>query len=263
MSQVLIADNPEDAVSLTRILSGHQLVVVHTMEAASVRLHAQTFDLIVIGLHFDDSQMFELIREAKTIPANAGKPIICFCSRNTKMARIMHESLVVTTSVLGAWMYLNEHAYNVYQNPDAELRRVIDRCLTDEARKEIQLQRVDVQKQRAELQHLRTMLQSQEWSPELRDYLKGLRHDLELLLQDVTTLQSSAEHRRAVVESSRGFNDRVSEQVTMNENGMTRLEGVQLLDEARQSTDEDELMVREEAQESEGQRKRADNLLNY
>src|SRR5271156_3012169 len=115
MSIVLIADTQEDAVCLKRIMQGHELVVANTMSEAVAALEAQTFDLIIIGLHFDDSQMFELIRETKKMPKNAHKPIICFCARDTRLARILHESLESTTKLLGSWMYLNEHAYNVYK----------------------------------------------------------------------------------------------------------------------------------------------------
>lgn len=161
---------------------GHECTVVTTMSAAAEKLNAEPFDLIVAGFHFDDSQMFEFIREVKKSQKNADKPIICFCSRDTTMSRLIHESLEHSTKALGAWMYLAEHSYNVYQNPDAELRRVMERCFTEESRKDIQQQRVVIEKQRAELQKLRSLLQGQEWTPEMQEYLDGLQRDLELLL---------------------------------------------------------------------------------
>lgn len=257
MSLVLIADTPKESASLKRILSGHELVVVHTMEAALSNLQGHTFDLIVAALHFDDSQMFDLIRVVKACPKNASSPIICFCSRDTEMARFMHESLELTTRTLGAWMYLSEHAYNVFQDPDAELRRVMERCLTDAARKEILQQRLDIQRQRAEIQQLRVMLEGQEWSPEKSEFLAGLRHDLVMLLQRVTELQSSADARRASVISSRDLKDRVSEQVMSDENGMARLEEIQSLEETQQSIAEKELARKEETRQDEVQRQQS------
>jgi DNA-binding response OmpR family regulator len=259
MSLVLVADTIQGSVTLKRILKGHELVVVHTMEAASASLQRHHFDLLVVGLQFDDSQMFELIREAKKSSKNFTKPIICFCSRDTEMARLMHESLELTIRTLGAWMYLSEHTYNVYQNPDAELRRIMDRCLTEESRKEIHQERLDIQKQRTEIQQLRNMLEAQEWSPELNDYLTGLRHDVELLLDRVTRLQSTAETGRASVESSRDLKDRVSEQVTSSENSMTQREEIQRLEETRQGAKEIELRGKEEFKHAEGQREQTDS----
>ncbi len=250
MSLVLIADTPEGSVSLLRILDGHELIVVHTLEAAKAKLDELTFDLIIAAIHFDESHMFELIREVSRHPNNASKPIISFCSRDTEMTRVLHESLSCSTKVLGAWMYLNEHAYDVYKDPDAELRRIMERCLTEEARKELLQQRVDIQKQRSEIQQLRVLLQAQEWSPQMNDYLVGLRQEIELLLQQVTTLQSSAEIQRASVISSRDQKDRVSEDVTLKENGMSKLEEIQLQEEVRQSINENVLVLQEEEKQA-------------
>ncbi|MBX9693444.1 MAG: hypothetical protein K2Z81_13735, partial [Cyanobacteria bacterium] len=171
------------------------------------------------------------------------------------MSRLMHESLESTTSILGAWMYLDEHAYNVYQNPDAELRRVIERCLTDESRREIQQKRLDIQKQRIEIQNLRKLLREQEWSSEMKDYLIGLKHDLELLLQEVTRLHLAADANRASIAASRDLRDRVAARVTSNENNMTSIEETQAGAENGQSAEEQELSQQEADKEAEAIRR--------
>lgn len=260
MSRILIADTPEDVVTLRRILLGHDCTVVSTMNEAKTQLNAQAFDLIIVALHFDGSQMFELIRAVRRIPKNADDPIICFCSRDTRMSRLMHESLECSTKVLGAWMYLDEHSYNVYQNPNAELRRVIERCLTEESRKEIQAQRLDLQRQRVELQQLRTLLQAQEWSPEKKEYLAGLKHDLKLLLKEVTKLHWDVDAQRASVKASRELRDRVAEDVRMKENSMTSVEESLSVAETEQSADEEKQAAKEEIKEAVAQRKQREKL---
>jgi DNA-binding response OmpR family regulator len=250
MSQILLASTPEGAYSLKRILQGHELFVVETMKAARQAFRSQTFDLSIVSLHFDQSLMFEFMREASASSNNGTKPIICYCARETEMSRIMHESLEYTTRYFGAWMYLVEHAYNVYKEPDEELRRVIERCLTAEARKEIQQQRTDVQKERTELHELKVMLETKLLSPELNEYVHQLRRELELLLLKVVELQLSADSHRSKVESSRDLKDRVSDHVTMKENAMTQAEENQSLEEARQLAREDELAAREIARDA-------------
>src|SRR4030095_9180358 len=155
-----------------------------------------------------------------------------------EMTGIMHESLQYTIRGLGAWMYLNEHAYNVYKDPDEELRRIIERCLTAETRKRIQQERRNIQGQRELLHELRVLLQAQQESPELIEYLKQLRCELRLLVDKVTELRSRANSHRSNVESSRVLKDRVCEHVTMDENGMTMIEEAQSLNEARKLTNE-------------------------
>lgn len=247
MSTILIAENSEGPSSLERILAGHSLVFVRTMCDAKAELDRQKFDLIIASLHFDESQMFELIREVGCNPKADLTPIICYCSRKTQMARVMHESLEITTRALGAWMYLSEHAYNVYQNPDAELRRVIERCLTEEAREENLQQRVGIQKQREKIQQVRLLLSSQEWSPEMEEYLTKLKDEVDQLLNQVTSLKTSADARRATVESSRDLKDRVAAHVTCQEDSMTDQEEQQSLQETHQSADENQLTKAEQS----------------
>ncbi len=250
MASILIADTAQGAVSLNRILQEHERTVVNTMSEAQAQLLSRAFDLIVVSLHFDESHMFELVREVKKSAKNANKPIICFCSRDTRISRLMHESLEYSTKLLGAWMYLDEHSYNVYKDPDAELRRVMERCLTAESRKEIQQQRLNIQRRRAELQQLRKLLQRQEWSPELKEYLDGLKHDLTLLMDEVTRLQSAAQAKRASVAASRDLKDRVAEHVSLDENDMTKIEESQSVAETRQTFDEEQLATLERFKEA-------------
>ena len=247
MARILLGATPEGAVSLERILQGHECTVVSTMNAAQTTLGAQAFDLIIAALHFDESQMFALIEEVKKSRMNADKPIICFCWRDTPISRVMHESLECSTKLLGAWMYLDVHEYDVYHDPDAELRRVIERCLIEESRKDIQLKRLEIQNQRAELQKLRLMLKGQEWTPELKEYLDDVKNDLELLLKEVTRLHLAADSERASVVASRDLKDRVADRVTMNENGMSSAEENQSANETKQSAQEELLGAQEDS----------------
>jgi len=201
--------------------------------------------------------MFELIREVRKSGKNAARPIICFCSHDTAMSRLMHESIECTTKALGAWMYLSEHLYRDSENPDAEIRRIIERCLTKESRDEIQLQRIDIHRQRLENQQLRTLLQEQEWSPELKEYLDYLKDELELLLKEVTRLHSVADIQRESVAVSRDLKDRVAKRVTMNENDRAGTEEIQSASETVLSGEEEEQAAKEQTkgQQTKGQQK--------
>lgn len=152
-------------------------------------------------------------------------------------------------------MYLAEHSCNVYQDPDAELRRIMERCFTEESRKDIQQQRTVIEKQREELQKLRLLLQGQDWTPEMQDYLDGLQRDLELLLTEITRLHSAATVEGASIEASRDLKDRVSNKVTTTENNMTDTEETQAATETRQSVGEGELAAKEVIKQEAGELK--------
>ncbi len=130
----------------------------------------------------------------------------------------------------------------------------MERCLTDRERKQIQQDRVDIQSQREQLQQLRLLLQTQEWSPAMKEYLVGLKHEVELLLNDITRLHSAADMERASVTASQDLKDRVSDQVRMSEEGMTEREQIQSAAETSQSAGEELLTAKEGIKEADLQR---------
>ncbi len=256
MAIILIADTIDGVANLKRILQpGHVLVAVNTMVDAVGKLGKQAFDLIIVGVHFEESRMFELIPKIRRFPENANTPIICFCTRDTAMTRIMHDSLNLSSRALGAWMYLDQHEYNVKRDPDAELRRVIERCLTHEARRETLAKRIDVHQQRQEIHKLRSDLEAEEWSAELEDRLGDLRRRLSKVLLSLYRQQIDSHAQHESIEESRGFADRLSDSATKAENEMTKAEEQQWTKETAQSINEQEIVDREEGKGKEGRHK--------
>ena len=64
--RVLVADIPESDRRLTEVLHGHELAFARTLGEAARILEQRDFDLIVIGVHFDDSRMFDLARHVRS-----------------------------------------------------------------------------------------------------------------------------------------------------------------------------------------------------
>ncbi len=260
VARILIAATPEGVAAMERILGQrHEFIVVGTVSQALAKLTEQAFDLIMIGVHFDESRMFELLRDVHKNSENADTPIICICTRDTPLTRTMHEGIDVASKVLGAWMYLDQHEYGVNKDPDAEMRRIIERCLTGEARKKTQSNRMDIQKQRAEIQHLREALEDQEWSENLEDRVVELRRNLAALLLELCESNVNSVIQQEQVAGSREQKDRVSEVVRSAENGAAYKERRLLLDETEQTVQEVGIGEREERKREKGRRKPGDD----
>jgi hypothetical protein len=172
MAHILVADTSEGAASLQRILEpAHELTIVSTMADALKTLKKNSFDLLIVGVRFDESRMFDFISAMRAVgignkaaepivgfEKNADRPIICFCARDTEMTRIMHDSIDFTSKALGAWIYLNQHEYNLKGDPDSEIRRVLERCLTVKAQSATLAKQVDIHKHREKIQRIRLTL---------------------------------------------------------------------------------------------------------
>jgi CheY-like chemotaxis protein len=259
-ARILIAATPDSIADLERILKKqHESVVVSTMSEALVQLRIQAFDLVMIGVHFNESRMFDLLPEVHKSPENADTPIICFSTRDTPLTRAMHQSIDVLSKLLGAWMYLDQHEFSVSKDPDAEMRRIIERCLTGEARKKTTFSRMEIQKEREELYRLREALEVHEWSENLEDRVVELRQNLAALLLELFDSNESSLTQQDHISYSQEHKDQVSEAVQLAENEATQKEGRLLLDETEQTLKEQELGEREERKRKEGRRNPGEN----
>ena len=254
VARILIAATPDDVINLERILGPrHEFIVVSTMSEALGQLNEQAFDLIMIGVHFDQSRMFDLLPHVQGSSKNADKPVICFSTQDKPLTRTMHETIDVASKALGAWIYMDMQEYSVSKDPDSEMRRVIERCLTGEARKKTQSERMDIHKHREEIQRLREAMEVHEWSENLEDRVIELRHNLAALLLELCESTVSSLAQQEKIADSREQKDRVSEAVRLGENGAAYTERRQLLDETQQTVKEVELGEREERKRQEGQ----------
>jgi response regulator RpfG family c-di-GMP phosphodiesterase len=253
MAQILIADTTDGAGDLSLLLEDiHELVVVQTVERAEAEIGSQAFDLVIVGVHFDQSRAFELIAKINNCAKNAATPIICVCTRDTQMTRLTHQSLGVTIRALGAWMYLDQHTHGVDRDPAAELQRIIERCLAGGERGRINAQRLDIQRRRAEILRLRSELHSEKWSLALEDRLGVLRGNLACVLQELSQTYVRDIKQQECIARSRGLNDRVSNDVQLGEEQFSHEDRSLRLSEAEQFSKEQAVVAQEERKGKKG-----------
>jgi hypothetical protein len=258
MARVFMAARDDERAAMELILGPrHDIVGVTRLDDAIKAYSEHECDLIMIGVHFDDSRMFELLRIFNKTPEFSATPVICFCTQHTPLTRKMHESIELASRVLGAWMYLDEHEFAVSKDPRAELLRIIERCLTSEARKKTQANRHLLQLQRQDLLRLREGLEGEEWSIALEDRVADLRQKLSVILLELSgDLIDSLSQQEQVAESKQ-LEDRVSKDVQRTEKDLGRDETQLSLDESAQLAKEQLLVPREEAKGKRGRHQTA------
>src|SRR5215213_2111915 len=77
MARVLVADVPEMDERIRHCLPGHELVFVRTLSEAIRVLRHDGFSMVVIGLHFDESRMFEVLSHVRSLPQYDDVPVVC------------------------------------------------------------------------------------------------------------------------------------------------------------------------------------------
>ena len=81
MKKILVADVPQMDARYTAALRGWEIEFVRTLGAARQALGGARYDLIAIGVYFDDSQMFDLVRSLRAAERTAALPILCVRGR--------------------------------------------------------------------------------------------------------------------------------------------------------------------------------------
>lgn len=106
-TKILVADIPGSDPRVSRILAGYDLVFAHTLGEAQRALARGMFALVLIGVHFDDSRMFDLLRHLQTSGGHAGCAVICMRSQQFVSHAITIEGLEIAAKALGCNLFLD------------------------------------------------------------------------------------------------------------------------------------------------------------
>src|ERR1041385_2980828 len=100
--RILAALPPEGIAVLQRVLADDVVLLpAITMERA-LQLANQNVDMILCGVHFDDSRMFDLLREIKADSKLRQLPFICMRLIGSNLAPALIQSLEISCQALGA-----------------------------------------------------------------------------------------------------------------------------------------------------------------
>src|SRR5688572_4760868 len=97
----------EDCERLERILAGHRLTIPHSVEEAKRELERREFAMVILGVLFDESRMFELLRLVRTFEANRFTPIACMLAGESNLSNVAIEGLDHAVKAMLANAFLN------------------------------------------------------------------------------------------------------------------------------------------------------------
>ena len=124
-AKVLVADIPEMDEKIRECLPGHHLVFVRTMYEAIRALRHDGFQLVVIGLEFDESRMLELLQHVRAVPAYKEVPAVCVYAEQMNLGESVLKNIDVAVKALGGLGFLNlGHGAIKYKEDCAFLDRV-------------------------------------------------------------------------------------------------------------------------------------------
>jgi len=126
-AKILLAVSALESERLKRSLGEkHQIAQVDTIEKAISAVRNQTFDLVICGVHFDESRMFELLRIFKENQSQRPKPFICFQYGSLPFGEGAGKAVIQAAELIGASCYLDGRGFS-----DMQLRRTFESYLPE------------------------------------------------------------------------------------------------------------------------------------
>lgn len=106
MKKILVADVPQMDGRYAAAFAGLELAFVRTLGAAHQALESGRCDLVAIGVYFDDSQMFDLLRYIRADEECSEVPVLCVRGR-CGFTAVSARTLEMTCKALAADAFID------------------------------------------------------------------------------------------------------------------------------------------------------------
>ena len=116
----------DDCERLERVLEGHILTIPRSVEEAERQLQEGEYHMVVLGVLFDESRMFELLRLVRTYKQNALTPVVCMLTGPSNLSNVAIEGLDHAVKAMFANAFLNLNKFPDNDQGNARVRRIID-----------------------------------------------------------------------------------------------------------------------------------------
>lgn len=126
-TKVLLAVVHDNRDRLARVMQGHDIVFVETCEEARAVLEKEPFGLVLLGVHFDESQMFSLLGDIRTHAKYRKVPILCVLGSYGRMlSEVAVEGLDHAVKAMTANGFLNLLHFDDNEQGNGRIRRIAD-----------------------------------------------------------------------------------------------------------------------------------------
>jgi hypothetical protein len=107
VTKVLVADVAEMDERIRECLPEHELTFVRTMVEAVRELRRDGYELVVIGLHFDESRMFELLSYVRSLPKYDQTSVLCVQGLEVALPEAARKNIDVAVKAMGGKAFLD------------------------------------------------------------------------------------------------------------------------------------------------------------
>ena len=124
--EILIAVGGSLRERLSRVLSGHKLVFPKDCSEAERSLRQREYAMIILGVRFDESRMFEVLRLVRMREPNRRTPVVCVLDEKSGLSEVVIEGLDHAVKAMLTNAFVNFDHFPDDQRGNDRIRRIID-----------------------------------------------------------------------------------------------------------------------------------------
>jgi CheY-like chemotaxis protein len=126
MARVLAGVISGTDARLQKVLDGHEVCFVRTMAEATAALDDWQPELVIVGMRFDESRMFDLLRYIRADERYSALPVICLRVNARLLAGLTVEGVKLASRELGSELFLDFQEFPDDVQGNAEIRSAIE-----------------------------------------------------------------------------------------------------------------------------------------
>lgn len=127
VADILLGQQRAEAIFSHAAPGKYKLICTDDFQVAT-ELLSQEFALIIVGLHFAESRMFDFIKIVRADPRHATTPIIAFRQLDSELAEALDISLGISTKTLGACTYINSAHFPHGEMGEIAMLKLFEKC---------------------------------------------------------------------------------------------------------------------------------------
>jgi hypothetical protein len=133
-ARILVACDPHAYARLFAVLTGQELILTTTRPDADAALKGDGFDLVMIGVHFDESRMFDFLRHVRADDRYARVPVACFRGVVVPeaQARLGMDAVGTASRAMGADAFFDMVTFADDAPGNAAVRKIVEGLLAGE-----------------------------------------------------------------------------------------------------------------------------------
>lgn len=124
-TRILVAATPDVTERFRRILDRHELVIIGDSREAMRALEGPC-GLVILSVHFDESQMFSLLGDIRTHSTYRKIPVLCVLGTHRVLSDVAIEGLDHAVKAMRANGFLDLHHFDDDDEGNARIRRIVD-----------------------------------------------------------------------------------------------------------------------------------------